>query len=277
MPMPFRMRRLGLLVAAVMVVGLMGVGLRAGGGQARAEASGEVDLALVLAVDISYSMDEDEQRLQRGGYMDALRSPQVVEAIRRGAIGRIAVIYMEWAGSMTQQVIVPWQIIDGQESAEAFVAKLDEVPIRRAYRTSISGGIDYSVKLLDEAPVTATRRVIDVSGDGANNQGRAVTAARDEAVAKGITINGLPIMLKKAGYMDVTDLDVYYRDCVIGGRGSFLVPVRERVQFNEAIRNKLFLEVAENLPHDSLLKPAQASPTVSCMAGERQWNDRMGN
>jgi hypothetical protein len=275
--MPFRANRLRLLAVAVMVAGLMGLGLPAGSGQAYAEASGEVDLALVLAVDISYSMDEDEQRLQRGGYMDALRSPMVVEAIRRGAIGRIAVIYMEWAGSMTQQVIVPWQIIDSHDSAEAFVAKLEEVPIRRAYRTSISGGIDYGVKLIDEMPVVATRRVIDVSGDGANNQGRSVTAARDEAVAKGITINGLPIMLKKAGYMDVTDLDVYYRDCVIGGRGAFLVPVRERAQFNEAIRNKLFLEVAENGSQDSLLKPAQAPPTVSCMAGERQWNDRMGN
>ena len=256
-----------------MAVAFLGLGLSS----ASAEASGEVDLALVLAVDISYSMDEDEQRLQRGGYMDGLRSPMVIEAIRRGALGRIAVIYMEWAGSMTQQVIVPWQIIDGPESAEAFVAKLEEVPIRRAYRTSISGGIDYAVKLLEEMPVTATRRVIDVSGDGANNQGRSVTAARDEAVAKGITINGLPIMLKKAGYMDVTDLDVYYRDCVIGGRGSFLIPIRERSQFAEAIRNKLFLEVAENLSQEELLKRAQAGPVVSCMAGERQWNDRMGN
>jgi hypothetical protein len=270
-----RLKRLA--AAAVMAVGFLALGISSASAEARVEASGEVDLALVLAVDISYSMDEDEQRLQRGGYMDGLRSSMVIEAIRRGAIGRIAVIYMEWAGSMTQQVIVPWQIIDGPESAEAFVAKLEEVPIRRAYRTSISGGIDYAVRLLEEAPVTATRKVIDVSGDGANNQGRSVTAARDEAIAKGITINGLPIMLKKAGYMDVTDLDVYYRDCVIGGRGSFLVPVRERVQFSEAIRNKLFLEVAENLPQEELLKRVQAGPIISCMAGERQWNDRMGN
>src|SRR5262249_22472392 len=157
---------------------------------------------------------------------------------------------------------------EGPETADGFVAKLDQSPVRRGYRTSISGGIDVGVKLLDEAPVKATRRVIDVSGDGSNNQGRPVTDARDEAVAKGIGINGLPIMLKRPGYMDEPDLDFYYEDCVIGGRGAFIVPARERSQFAEAIRNKLLLEVAGR-EQDATVSPAQTRPRISCLAGER--------
>jgi len=162
------------------------------------------------------------------------------------------------------------------ETADAFVQKLDADPPRRGYRTSISAGNDYAVRLLEDAPVTAARRVIDVSGDGANNQGRSVTAARDEAIAKGITINGLPIMLKRPGYMDVENLDFYYEDCVIGGRGAFIVPARERTQFAEAIRHNLFLEVAER-PSEPPLQPAQARHRVSCQAGEQHWKERMGN
>jgi uncharacterized protein DUF1194 len=245
---------------------------------ARTQTSTEVDLALVLAVDISYSMDEDEQRLQREGYFEALRSPIVLEAIRKGAVGRIAVTYMEWAGTTTQQVIAPWQIIEGRESAEAFIDKIAANPIRRAYRTSVSGAIDYGVKLLDEAPVRAFRRVIDVSGDGPNNQGRFVTLARDEAVAKGITINGLPIVLKRPGYLDIENLDFYYEDCVIGGRGAFMVPIRERNQFADATRNKLLQEIAGLVPDEPLIRPAQARQArISCVVGERQWNERMGN
>jgi hypothetical protein len=233
---------------------------------APAASSDEVDLALVLAVDISYSMDLEEQSLQRSGYIEGLRSPAVINAIRRGVFGRVAVLYMEWAGSMTQQVIVPWQVIDSEEGAETFASKLEHMPIRRGYRTSISAGIDNALKLLDEAPVTATRRAIDVSGDGANNQGRAVTEARDEAVAKGVTINGLPIMIKQTGFMDVKDIDNYYRDCVIGGPGAFIVPVRERGQFREAIVNKLVLEIAGSVLPDATVQRAQMVP---CLAGER--------
>jgi len=246
------------------------------GSNALGEALGEVDVALVIAVDISYSMDEDEQHLQRDGYAEALRSRLVLEAIHRGPIGRIAVTYMEWAGSHHQRVVVPWQIIEGPETADAFVQKLDADPPRRGYRTSISAGIDYAVQLLDEAPFAATRRVIDVSGDGANNNGRRVTSARDDAVARGITINGLPIMLKQPGSLDSENLDLYYEDCVIGGRGAFIVPARERVQFADAIRNKLFLEVADRRAPSSV-QPAQTRPRVSCEVGERLWNERMGN
>jgi hypothetical protein len=267
-------RRPGIGIASLVAMVLLSiVSLPSASG----ETLGEVDLALVIAVDISYSMDLDEQRLQREGYADAIRSRLVLEAVGRGARGRIAVTYMEWASWNDQRVVVPWQIIEGPETADSFVQKLDADPPRRGYRTSISGGIDYAVLLLEQAPVTAERRVIDVSGDGANNQGRAVTSARDEAVAKGISINGLPIMLKRPGYMDVENLDHYYEDCVIGGRGAFVVPIRERSQFAEATRHKLFLEVAER-PHDETsLKPAQTRPRVSCQAGERQWNERMGN
>ena len=235
---------------------------------AGAETLGEVDLALVIAVDISSSMDLDEQRLQRKGYAEALRSCLVLGAINRGASGRIAVSYMEWADKTDQRVVVPWQIIEGPETADTFVQKLDADPPRRGIKTSISAGIDYSVRLLEDAPVTAMRRVIDISGDGANNQGRAVTSARDDAVAKGITINGLPIMLKRPGYLDVENLDYYYEDCVIGGHGAFIVSARERSQFAEAIRKKLFLEVAAPAL-ESFLKPARARQRVPCDAGER--------
>jgi hypothetical protein len=245
-------------------------------GRARAEV--EVDLALVLAVDVSFSMDPEEQALQRGGFAEAFRSSVVQDAIRRGVLGRIAVTYMEWAGSADQRVLVPWTVIEGPESAAAFSELLASLPTRRASRTSISGAIDFSVKLLAESSVVPSRQVIDVSGDGANNQGRAVTAARDEALARGITVNGLPIMLKSPGYFDIAELDLYYRDCVIGGPGAFLVPARDRDQFREAIKTKIIMEVAGLVPPRPLISLAQASrrPT-NCLIGEAQWRDRMGN
>jgi hypothetical protein len=214
----------------------------AAGSVARAET--EVDLALVLAVDISFSMDPDEQTLQRDGFVQAFRSSVVHDAIRRGQLGRIAVAYMEWAGAFEQRVVVPWSVIDGPESAAAFALALSEKPTRRASRTSVSGAIDFATKLLSESDFAATRRVIDVSGDGPNNHGRPVTVARADALAKGVTINGLPIMLKNPGYFDIVELDRYYRDCVIGGPGAFMVPARDREQFREAIKTKLVMEVA---------------------------------
>src|SRR3954452_3579459 len=237
---------------------------------APARAETDVDLALVIAVDVSYSMDPDEQELQRQGFVEAFRSQLVHDAIRRGMLGRIAVVYMEWAGSTDQQVLVPWTVIDNPESAMAFAGLLAEKPTRRASRTSVSGAIDFSVKLLSESGLTPTRQVIDVSGDGPNNQGRVVTAARDEAVAKGITINGLPIMLKAPGPWDIEDLDLYYRDCVIGGAGAFLVPVGAGGQVVQSVRTKSLREVAGDPAVDPLVKPAQQSAEprrVSCMAG----------
>ncbi len=251
-----------------------------------ARAETEVDLALVIAVDISFSMDPDEQLLQREGFIQAFQSPAVHAAIRRGAIGRIGVTYVEWAGAFDQRVVLPWSIIDSPESASSFAAELSTKPTRRASRTSIAGAIDFSTRLLAESDLASPRRVIDVSGDGANNQGRPVVVARDEAVRKGITINGLPIMLKDGGYFDLPNLDLYYRDCVIGGPGAFMVPVRSRDQFVEAVKTKIIMEVAERpsparaaeAEAGALVIPAQAEGRqANCLAGEAQWRDRMGN
>jgi Protein of unknown function (DUF1194) len=238
----------------------------------RSKAATEVDLALVLAVDISNSMDPEEQELQRSGFVEAFRSPAVHDAIRGGALGRIAVIYLEWAGTPYQTVVVPWTVIENPESAAHFTDRLAEAPIRRGPRTSIAGAIDFSMRMLEESGTEPLRRVIDISGDGPNNQGRLVTEARDEALAKGITINGLPIMLKRPnGYWDMENLDQYYRDCVIGGAGAFLIPVRERSQFAEAIRTKIIREIAGFDP-EPLIKRAQAeAKTTNCLAGAG-WN-----
>jgi hypothetical protein len=242
----------------------------------------QVDVELVLAVDISYSMDYEELALQRDGYILALTSEQFLDAVGRGPIGKIAVTYVEWAGAAEQRVVVPWQVIDGPASADAFAQRLKDNPIRRAYRTSISEALKFSTQLFN-AQYQGLRRVIDVSGDGSNNQGDLLVPTRDEVVRKGITINGLPIMLKEpiSSMIDLPDLDVYYQDCVIGGPGAFLVPVRKAHQFADAIRTKLLLEVAGvaprgiPLPADAVL-PAQDNARVSCTIGEQMWMRRWG-
>jgi Protein of unknown function (DUF1194) len=150
-------------------------------------------------------------------------------------LGRIAVVYAEWAGSTVQHVVVPWTVIEAAEEAAALADRLAAAPIQRGPRTSLSGAVDYSVKLLEESDTAPLRKVIDVSGDGVNNQGRAVTLARDEALAQGIIINGLPLLQKRPpGSWDSENLDEYFRDCVIGGPGAFMIPVRERHQFDFA-------------------------------------------
>jgi hypothetical protein len=241
-----------------------------------------VDVELVLAVDISYSMDYDELALQREGYILALTSEQFMDALRRGPLGRIAVTYVEWAGAGEQQVVVPWQVIDSPASADAYAERLKAAPIRRAYRTSISGALKFSADLFGTS-FKGIRRVIDVSGDGTNNQGDLVEPTRDDVLRKGITINGLPILLKTpyASMIDLPELDVYYEDCVIGGPGAFLVAVRERHQFADAIRNKLVLEVAGLMPrrqawHEDLLIRVVKPPRVSCTIGEQMWQRRWG-
>jgi hypothetical protein len=249
---------------------LLGQGL----GMAPAVAQTQVDLELVLAVDVSLSMDLDEQRLQRDGYVAAFRDVEVHKAITAGPFGRIAVTYVEWAGPQTQQVVVPWIVIDGPRAAQALADRLEGTPISRARMTSISSALDFSGSLFDASGVKGIRRVIDVSGDGPNNSGRPVTPARDELVAKGIVINGLPIMLKlPSGYFDIPDLDRYYADCVVGGTGSFMIPIKERREFQTATRRKLLLEIASLEPPAHLVRvQAQPAEGVSdCMIGERQW------
>jgi hypothetical protein len=236
-----------------------------------------VDVELVLAVDVSYSMDPDEQALQREGYVQALTSKEFLQALRQGAHGKIAITYVEWAGQSDQKILMPWRLIDGPESADAVAAEISRAPYRRASRTSISGALRFAKPLFDDSGYKGLRRVIDVSGDGANNAGPLVELTRDDVLAAGITINGLPIMLKRpyTGTMDIEELDLYYEDCVIGGPGSFVIPIREREKFIEATRTKLVLEVAGRQP-ESRAVPASARPRVSCTIGEKMWQERWG-
>lgn len=237
-----------------------------------------VDVELVLAVDISYSMDLDELALQREGYALAVTSPEFMKALKSGPIGKVAITLFEWAASSDQRVIIPWRVIDGPESAGAVAAEILKSPLRRASRTSISGAINYAMPLFDENPYKGIRRVIDVSGDGPNNNGVPVTVARDAALEKGITINGLPIMVKELNpaTMDIPNLDLYYEDCVIGGPGSFVVSIKSKEKFSEVIRTKLVLEVAHVVPERLVVPVVNKEPRVPCLIGEQIWQDRWG-
>lgn len=238
-----------------------------------ARAEERVDLQLVLTVDVSLSMDLEEQRLQRDGYVAAFRDRRIWEVISAGTLRRIAVAYVEWAGELTQTTVLGWTLIDSPAASEDFAAALEAKPISRARMTSISGALAYAAAVLDDGPFRGTRRVIDVSGDGPNNAGRPVIAARDAILERGIIINGLPILLKQGGpfsNFDIPDLDAYYAECVIGGAGSFSLPVRDKSEFTAAIRQKLVLEIASTLASMPRLLRAQAK-TADCLIGERLW------
>ena len=242
--------------------------------QALAQQDIEVDLELVLAVDISLSMDDEEQRLQRDGYVAAIRHPDVIAAIRGGPNGRIAMTYLEWAGVASQEVVVPWSLIDGEHAAEAFADALAALPLHKAYRTSISGALDFAYELFDGSGFRSLRQVVDVSGDGANNQGLPVTLARDRLVEQGMMINGLAIMIARSGADDFfyqANLDEYFEDCVIGGPGAFVIRIEDPGHFATAIRRKMILEIAGAEPR---IIPA-ASPVprepADCLVGERRW------
>jgi len=238
-----------------------------------------VDVELVVAVDVSYSMDPEEQALQREGYITGFTSRDFMQALRGGMHGRVAVTYFEWAGPYDQKIVVPWRLIDGPEAADAFANEIARAPYRRASRTSISGALNFAKPLFDGSGYNGIRRIIDVSGDGANNSGPFVTLVRDDVLAAGITINGLPIMLKRPNSftMDIENLDVYYEDCVIGGPGAFVIPIREREQFKEATRTKLVLEIAGRVPERRVVPAQGRPPRVSCTVGEQMWRDRWGN
>jgi len=237
-----------------------------------------VDVELVLAVDVSYSMDPDEQALQREGYALALTSKEFMQALRQGANARIAITYIEWAGQYDQKVIMPWRLVEGPESADSVAAETAAAPYRRASRTSISGGLAFAKPLFDHSGYRGLRRVIDVSGDGTNNAGPLIVPTRDDVLTAGITINGLPIMLKRPlrGTMDIENLDVYYEDCVIGGPGAFVVPIHERKQFIEATRTKLVLEISGREPSPRIVPASADKPRISCTIGEKMWQDRWG-
>ncbi|NNM74031.1 DUF1194 domain-containing protein [Enterovirga sp. DB1703] len=230
----------------------------------------EVDVALVLAVDVSRSMDDDEQRLQRDGFVEAFRSAIVHDAVRKGNVGRIGVVYMEWSGPAQQTVVVPWTLVDGAATASAFADRLAMAPIGRIYSTSISGAIEMGLRLHRESGLDPLRRVIDISGDGPNNTGRTITAARDEAVAQGVTINGLPFMVKRpTGFGEIESLDLYYEDCVTGGPGAFIVPVREARHFADAIRTKLVREIAAAPEPEATIQAAEQRERSDCLIGEK--------
>lgn len=234
----------------------------------------EVDLELVLAVDVSLSMDEDEQRLQRQGYVAAFRHADVIRAIRTGIHGRIAVAFVEWAGDDVQRLVVPWTVVDGASTAAAFADALEKEPIAGRRRTSISGVLLYAAGLFESNGFKGLRRVIDVSGDGPNNMGPPVAATRDQVIGSGIVINGLPIVLKlgdPAGFHQVGDLDFYYKDCVIGGPGAFLIGVRDAREFPEAIRKKLILEIAGTRPQVTLAQAKAPREPTDCLIGEKIW------
>ena len=242
-----------------------------------------VDLELILAVDVSGSMDVEEQRLQRAGYVAALTDPQILGAIRSGAYGRVAMAYVEWAGSTAQSLTAPWSLVDDGESAEAFAQRVAAAPLARFRGTSISGALAFSAPLFEGNGYEGMRRVIDVSGDGPNNMGPPVVPVRDAVLEQGIVINGLPIMLRpsQTGTMDIPALDVYYTDCVIGGPASFVLAVQEPGQLAEAIRQKLVLEIAGLPPRvvPAAEQRATRGPRIDCMVGERlrrswEWGDR---
>jgi len=237
--------------------------------RAPAGAETKLDLALVIAVDVSSSMVPAEQELQRSGFVEAFRSPLVHKAIQKGVYGRIAVAYVEWSGADDQVVLVSWTVLDGPDSAKSFAKTLARKPMHRGGLTSISGAIGFSVRLFADLEDEPARRVIDISGDGPNNDGRKVAHARDLAVAEGITINGLPIMIKgPVGAWDMVDLDVYYRDCVIGGHGSFLLPLRQADQFPAVIKTKIMREIAGTGGGAPLIVPTESG--ADCLWGEKR-------
>lgn len=255
------------LAPLVVVAGLTGAATAAG------PAGNQVDLQLVLAVDISGSMDYDEQRVQRDGYVQAFRDPQVINAITDGLLGRIAVTFVEWSDADVQYQITPWTIIDGKDSAFGYAAALAKAPLHRARSTSISGALLYSMRLFDQGSFQPIKRTIDMSGDGANNNGLPVLEARDQVLARGISINGLPIMIRSSGFgantsQDIANLDQYYRDCVIGGPSSFLFTIDKLADFPVAIRRKLIQEIAFNPPALGS-PPVQNAAGTDCMIGEK--------
>lgn len=237
---------------------------------APAAADVRVDLELVLAVDVSRSMDVDELGVQRDGYAAAFRHPDVISAIRSGPSQSIAVTYVEWAGPEHQVVVLPWTVIDGDAAARGFSDRLLNSPPGRYSGTSISGGLMFSAAAFAGNGFAGERRVIDVSGDGPNNRGVPVEPVRAEIIEQGITINGLPLLVKRPfGPYAIDNLDVYYEDCVIGGPGAFLIPVHDMSQLAAAIRRKLVLEIAGSPAR--LMKASETGqmPRVDCMIGEK--------
>jgi hypothetical protein len=237
-----------------------------------AAADTEVDLELVLAVDVSRSMDAAEQQLQRDGYVAAFRHPEVIQAIQSGALGRIAVTYFEWAAPGFQTLVAPWTVIANAADANAFADKLMGSTVGRQTGTSISGALNYGLALFDDNGFASYRQTIDVSGDGPNNAGGPVETARDTVVGRGITINGLPIVVRPSfisGPWGVAHLDRYYEDCVIGGPGAFMIAVTDMANFETAVRRKLVTEIAGLPPRIIPVADTTGGEKIDCLVGEK--------
>jgi hypothetical protein len=249
--------------AALALAGLLGTSAPVAAQQAGMK---RVDLELVLAVDISQSMDPDEHALQRNGYVEAFRHKDVINAVMSGPEGRIAVVYMEWAGDFEPIVTIPWTIIDSEKAARDFADRLEREPVFGEQRTSISTALIKATQLIQGNDIASHRQVIDVSGDGANNAGMPVAQVRDEVVKRNITINGLPIMLDKPKeFYDIDHLDRYYKHCVIGGEGAFIAPVFDLKHLAATIRKKLVMEIAslDVAPEAAPIQFADAEETTA--------------
>jgi len=234
----------------------------------------EVDVELLLLVDVSRSMTPRELEIQRRGYAEALTSEAVMNVIGDGFLGHIAIAYVEWAGTWSQRVVVDWTVIRSLEDAQGFAATLERHYEPGMRRTSISGALKAGAAMFESNGFSGLRRVIDISGDGPNNDGSPVLPARDAVLAAGITVNGLPLMTREGiGNWNIADLDVYYENCVTGGPGSFVIPVTEWSEFAAAVRRKLVLEIAGRVPEaewpvDAPVRKAQA---YDCLIGEKIW------
>lgn len=256
-----------MLTTLAMLMSLSATGLpavaQAGGG--------EVDVELVLAVDTSRSMDYEEVRVQREGYVEALKHKEFIDAVKTGLNGRIAISYFEWAGDVVPDSVLGWQVIETEQDAINFANKLEARPINTQRRTSISAAIAQGATMIVANSYRGTRQVIDVSGDGPNNSGNPVEPARDKALEAGMIINGLAIMLRPSGAPG--GLDKYYADCVVGGPGSFVLPVHDIEDFAVAVRRKLVLEISGITPPATVQEIAGTQPASDCLVGEKQWQD----
>jgi hypothetical protein len=273
-------KKLGALLIAA------SLGLATGPSAAQQGGKIRVDIRLVLAVDVSQSMDYNEHELQKNGYVTAFRDPVVIKAITGGHEGRIAVTYLEWGGAYDPRPTIPWTVIDSPAAAHAFADRLANEPVISEQRTSISNALLASTLLLQQSNFTTHRDVIDVSGDGANNTGPQVDKTRDEVLKQGIVINGLPIMIRPpTQFYDIEHLDRYYKDCVVGGQGAFMAPVFDLKQLAATIRKKLVMEIAglelkdggpaiqfgdASMPYGGIQQVQLKLPTgkYNCLAGE---------
>jgi Protein of unknown function (DUF1194) len=221
----------------------------------------QVDLKLVLAVDVSGSIDSEEFQLEREGTADAFADPEVLKAIQGGSLGRIAVAMLDFSSPQFDKVLLDWTVIKDKASAMAFSEAIRNSPRTPGRRTSVSSALELGSLLLEssEKDILATRRVIDVTGDGPNNDGGPMTEAHDKTIAQGVIVNGLPVMDEMAnGYFP--ELDRYYAGCVTGGRGAFVVVVHSYKDYSQAMRHKLILEISQN---ETLLKQAQETGSRS--------------